>query len=248
MKFSEKPLTPEEIKTAEQEDESARRNGRMRFLGFKYRYAIHAPCPGYEDPKALVRPLGICRAPGEYTPPPPIKNFIMPHGGYYAVMKECIARKIPWEELLNAEPYLTRLRKEQAEKSQDHYKYVPAFSIYQSFPDYFNRKELQAGFTWKQLMETDLPPFEPVEMYLEPMVLFKKREADLLKEPPEHYEEIKKYYEERQKVWEKRYLPRLEALGAARAAICRAATKFFLENDELPAKPQKGAGEAWQRA
>ncbi len=242
MKFSEKPLTQEEIKIAEQEDEAACRDGRLRFLELKYKYTVHASYPSHSGAyhclgKDVDGPCGGYNK--DYTPARPEKDFIMPHGGYYAVMKECIARKVPWEELLNAEPYLTWLREKQAEESQDHYKYVPAFEVYESFPDYFNREELQAGFTWEQLMETDLPPFEPVEMYLEPMKLFKKREADLLKKPPEQYEKIKKYYEERQKVWEEQYLPRLEALEAARDAIIRAAMKFFLENDELPPKPAK---------
>ncbi len=249
MKFSEKPLTQEEIKIAEQEDEAACRDGRLRFLELKYKYTVHASYPSHSGAyHCLMKEVdGPCGGYKEYTPARPVKNFIMPHGGYYAVMKECIARKIPWEELLNAEPYLTWLRKKQAEKSQDHYKYVPAFEIYENFPEYFNRKELQAGFTWEELREND-HPFEPKEIYLEPMKLFKKNEKDLLKKHPEHYDEVKQHFEKMQKDWVEQCLPRLKAWHAARGNICEAATKFFLENDELPPKPQKGAGEAWQKA
>lgn len=241
MKFSEKPLSPEKIKIAEQEDEAACRDGRLCFLELKYEYTVHASCPShYYDYHVIELNIdGPCGGYNkDYTPARPEKDFIMPHGGYYAVMKECIARKVPWEELLNAEPYLTWLREKQAEESQDHYKYVPAFEIYENFSDYFNRGELQAGFTWEELREND-PLFELKEMYLEPMKLFKKNETDLLKKHPEHYDEVKKHFEKRQKEWEDQCLPRLNAWHSARWKICEAATKFFLENDELPWRPDR---------
>ena len=234
MKFSEKPLSPEEIKIAEQEDEAACRDGRLCFLELKYEYTVHASYPSHFGAyHCYVENIdGPCGGYEDYTPARPVKNFIMPHGGYYAVMKECIARKVPWEELLNAEPYLTWLREKQAEESQDHYKYVPAFEIYENFSDYFNREKLQAGFTWEELRNNNDIPTEPME-------LFKIGKANLLKNYPDHYEEYKQHCEHKQQEWDRLYKPRLKAKQKARDAIYHAAMKFFLENDELPWRPDR---------
>nr|MCR5662010.1 hypothetical protein [bacterium] len=198
MKFSEKPLSPEEIKIAEQEDEAACRDGRLRFLELKYEYTVHASYPShYYDYHVIELNIdGPCGGYNkDYTPARPEKDFIMPHGGYYAVMKECIARKVPWEELLNAEPYLTWLREKQAEESQDHYKYVPAFEIYENFSDYFNREELQAGFTCEELRNVSFQ--SPMDYYKDCCKRAKNKNIS-----PEVRLKVQQNFEQRQLLWE----------------------------------------------
>ncbi|MCR5660918.1 MAG: hypothetical protein K6G50_02185 [bacterium] len=246
MIFSVKKLSYAEIKIAEQEDDKACHDGSMLFILYKYRYTLNTSAPrprnlshSHEDEE-----YNFLKYEGVFEKPEILyskDDFIMPHGGYYAVLKECIAKKIPWEVLLNAEPYLSRL-KEADNTKEDHEDVASTIirRVCEDFPDYFNREDLQAGFTWEELKNINDIPTEPME-------LFKIGEADLIKNHPDHYEEYKKHCEHKQQEWDRLYKSRLEAKQQALEAIYLAAEKFFLENDELPPKPQKGAGEAWQK-
>ena len=235
MKYSETELTPEEIKTAKQEDEEAYSDYRMLFIYYKYwfEFNLFPPKPEHLDPRRIIgegwgveHAYWLIKQPSE-------SYYIMHHGGYYAVMKECIARRTPWQVLLNAEPYLAELEEEKEKKSgyRVDIPLVHVDTIYSRFSDYFDLEELLNGFSWEELWEDDKP--------VEPMELFKFSEADLLKNHPEHYDEYKKYCERKQVEWEEQCLPRLKAKHSAKDAVYHAAKKFFLENDELPPKPAK---------
>ncbi|MCR5660634.1 MAG: hypothetical protein K6G50_00705 [bacterium] len=238
MKFSENPLSPEEIKIAEQEDEAARLDGRLSFLEFKYKYAIHAypPTLRYDFQEETIEIDGACGGYEDYTPAPPVKDYVMPQGGLYAIMKECIARKIPWEELLDAEPYLTKLREEQEEGMPKCLGLIPSFDIYERFPDYFNCKELQAGFTWKELRKNEISVEEMTRLI---RVYNTFDDEYLSKSHPDIYHECKEIQKLGRQQWEEQYKRRMEAKRKARWEIYHAAEKFFLENDELPPKPAK---------
>ena len=252
MLFSKNKLTLEEINIAEQEDEAACRDGRLRFLEMKYEYLLHTYPPShsgaYHCTIITIDAVSTADIYNDYKSVIPEKDYIMPHGGYYAVIKECIARKKTWEELLNAEPYLTWLKEKQAKEAEDEDEYddedrFPFYELCDEFPDYFNCKELQAGFALNELKKDD----PSVERILEAIEIYDDDEDFLLKYHPDIYQEGQEIQKLGRQQWEEQYKRRLDAKQKAREAIYHAAKKFFLENDELPPKPQKGAGEAWQK-